>query len=103
MYGEIQKMRKKDVDAEFKEVKNPLDVALLPSKSDPISIKIQGLSGIRNREDFPNYLLNRELNSAHYDPKSRLMKDNPTPDLPEDQQVFKGHGSYQKTGEQLNL
>ena len=40
---------------------------------------------LRIREDTPKYLRNLSLTSAHYDPKSRTMRDNPYPDKnPED-------------------
>jgi len=47
--------------------------------------------------------LNLEPNSAPYNPKSRVMPDNPTPNLPEDKQLFKGHNAYLNSGEQLIL
>ena len=34
---------------------------------------------LRIREDTAKYLLNLEANSAHYDPKSRSMLENPNP------------------------
>lgn len=38
---------------------------------------------LRQREDVAKYLRNLDPNSARYDPKSRTLKDNPNPDLPE--------------------
>ncbi len=35
---------------------------------------------LRIREDTPKYLLNLDPNSAHYDPKSRSMREDPNPD-----------------------
>jgi pre-mRNA-processing factor SLU7 len=43
-------------------------------------------------------LRNLDPSSAAYNPKSRVMLDNPNPSLPEDKQVFKGHSSYLNTG-----
>jgi pre-mRNA-processing factor SLU7 len=37
---------------------------------------------LRIREDTAKYLLNRDVNSAYYDPKSRAMRENPNPHLP---------------------
>ena len=73
VYEEIQKKRGADDKEEFRDKINPVDIAQLPSKHDAISVTTQGLSGIRNREDRPNYLLNLDPNSAAYDPKSRVM------------------------------
>jgi len=38
---------------------------------------------LRQREDVAKYLRNLDPNSAHYDGKSRIMKENPNPHLPE--------------------
>lgn len=45
--------------------------------------KYQNLGGVRNREDYAKYLLNLDVNSDHFDPKSRSMKsyDNPASHL----------------------
>ena len=40
---------------------------------------------LRQREDTAKYLRNLDPNSGHYDGKSRIMKDNPNPHLPESQ------------------
>lgn len=40
---------------------------------------------LRIREDRAVYLENLDVDSAFFDPKSRAMRDNPTPHLPEDQ------------------
>jgi pre-mRNA-processing factor SLU7 len=34
---------------------------------------------LRIREDTAKYLLNLDANSAHYDPKSRSMREDPNP------------------------
>lgn len=38
---------------------------------------------LRIREDTAKYLRNLDPNSAYYDPKTRSMRDNPTPNVPE--------------------
>lgn len=38
---------------------------------------------LRQREDIAKYLRNLDPESAYYNAKSRTMKDNPNPDLPE--------------------
>jgi len=35
---------------------------------------------LRIREDTAKYLLNLDVNSAHYDPKTRSMREDPLPD-----------------------
>jgi len=43
------------------------------------------IAQLRIREDTAKYLRNLDPNSAPYDGKSRSMKDNPNPMIPEDQ------------------
>jgi pre-mRNA-processing factor SLU7 len=38
---------------------------------------------LRIREDRAKYLLNLDVNSAYYDPKTRSMRSNPNPDKKE--------------------
>lgn len=42
---------------------------------------------LRIREDTAKYLLNLDVNSAHYDPKSRSMREDPNPDKPLSEKV----------------
>jgi len=58
---------------------------------------------LRQREDTAKYLRNLDPKSAVYDGKSRIMKDNPNPDLPEELQMFKGDNFIKFTGDALNL
>ena len=82
MYGEViedykkyDEVRKKvkgdDVEDEMRVHDNPLMSASLPSGNK--KEKFQGLGGVRNREDRAKYLLNLDLNSAAFDPKSRTL------------------------------
>lgn len=50
---------------------DPLRTATMPTGN--IKEKFQGLGGVRNREDRAKYLLNLDLNSATFDPKSRTL------------------------------
>ena len=50
---------------------------------------------------MPKYLRNLDPNSAHYEPKSRTMKDNPNPDLPESETTFKGDTALKLSGDAL--
>ena len=71
------------------------------SSSDP---KAKGLQkNLRIREDVAKYLRNLDPNSAPYDPKSRSMKENPNPDIAEEDQQFKGDNFVKMTGDYVNL
>jgi pre-mRNA-processing factor SLU7 len=48
-------------------------------------------------------LRNLDPNSAPYDGKTRMMKENPNPDLPEGKQAFKGDNYRRVTGDFINL
>ncbi|EPT26147.1 SLU7 splicing factor, putative [Toxoplasma gondii ME49] len=57
---------------------------------------------LRIREDTAKYLLNLDINSAFYDPKSRSMRGNPFEHLKEEEQaLFKGDNCARKTGDVL--
>jgi pre-mRNA-processing factor SLU7 len=58
---------------------------------------------LRIREDQANYLLNLDTNSAYFDPKSRSLRDNPNPHLPDEKQTFKGLNAIRNTGDTLKL
>ena len=58
---------------------------------------------LRQREDVAKYLRNLDPNSAPYDGKARIMKENPNPDLPENDQLFKGDNFVKFTGDALQL
>ena len=61
------------------------------------------IRNLRQREDTAKYLRNLDPNSAAYDGKSRIMKDNPNPDLPEELQLFKGDNFIKFSGDALNV
>lgn len=52
---------------------------------------------LRIREDTAKYLLNLDLDSAHYDPKSRSMREDPNPDQPD--KSFAGDNFVRHTGD----
>ena len=58
---------------------------------------------LRQREDTAKYLRNLDPTSAHYDGKARIMKENPTPNLPESDQLFKGDNFVKFTGDALSV
>lgn len=61
------------------------------------------MRNLRQREDVAKYLRNLDPSSAHYDGKSRIMKDNPNPDKPESEQLFKGDNFVKFTGDALQV
>ena len=60
-------------------------------------------NSLRIREDPAKYLRNLDPNSAPYDPKSRSMKQNPNPDIAEQDQAFKGDNYVKMTGDYMAL
>ncbi|KAK3286028.1 hypothetical protein CYMTET_6391 [Cymbomonas tetramitiformis] len=45
---------------------------------------------LRIREDTAKYLYNLDMSSAHYDPKTRSMREDPTPNIPTSDKFFAG-------------
>ncbi|KAK9835182.1 hypothetical protein WJX81_004076 [Elliptochloris bilobata] len=54
---------------------------------------------LRIREDTAKYLLNLDPNSAHYDPKSRSMREDPLPYKDASQKTFVGDNVVRRTGD----
>ncbi|KAF8067118.1 SLU7 [Scenedesmus sp. PABB004] len=54
---------------------------------------------LRIREDTAKYLLNLDTNSAHYDPKSRSMREDPNPNRPASEKTFFGDNFVRTSGE----
>ena len=54
---------------------------------------------LRIREDTAKYLLNLDPNSAHYDPKSRSMREDPNPHKPMSEKTFAGDNFVRTSGE----
>ena len=59
------------------------------------------MRNMRNREDTAKYLRNLDPNSAAYSGKSRTMNDNPNPNVPMSQQLFKGDNMAKFSGDFL--
>ncbi len=53
---------------------------------------------LRIREDTAKYLLNLDVNSAYYDPKSRSMREDPNPNKPAHEKTFHGDNFVRGTG-----
>ncbi|XP_074316646.1 pre-mRNA-splicing factor SLU7-like [Silene latifolia] len=63
---------------------------------------------LRIREDTAKYLLNLDVNSAYYDPKTRSMREDPLPDVDSSEKFYAGDNQNRLTGQsmefkQLNL
>lgn len=63
---------------------------------------------LRIREDTAKYLLNLDVDSAYYDPKSRSMREDPNPDKDPSEKTFAGDNFVKQSGQaqgfqQLNL
>lgn len=58
---------------------------------------------LRIREDTAKYLRNLNPNSAYYDPKTRSMRDNPTPDVNPENAAFAGENFVRHSGEVSQL
>lgn len=54
---------------------------------------------LRIREDTAKYLLNLDPNSAHYDPKSRSMREDPNPHKPMSEKTFAGDNFIRQSGD----
>ncbi|EOA18098.1 hypothetical protein CARUB_v10006554mg [Capsella rubella] len=53
---------------------------------------------LRIREDPAKYLLNLDLSSAHYDPKTRYMREDPLPE-----KIYLGDNHYRNSGQALEF
>jgi pre-mRNA-processing factor SLU7 len=63
---------------------------------------------LRIREDTAKYLLNLDVNSAHYDPKTRSMREDPLPDTDPNEKFYGGDNQFRSSGQaqefkQLNI
>eukprot|EP01117_Protostelium_nocturnum_P010926 TRINITY_DN3948_c0_g1_i2.p1 TRINITY_DN3948_c0_g1~~TRINITY_DN3948_c0_g1_i2.p1 ORF type:complete len:138 (-),score=47.97 TRINITY_DN3948_c0_g1_i2:20-433(-) len=54
---------------------------------------------LRIREDVPKYLLNLNIDSAYYAPKSRSMRENPLPHLNPEEAVYSGDNFTLSSGD----
>ncbi|KAF3776255.1 Pre-mRNA-splicing factor [Nymphaea thermarum] len=58
---------------------------------------------LRIREDTAKYLLNLDVNSAHYDPKTRSMREDPLPDADPNEKFYGGDNEYRASGQALEF
>jgi len=75
--------------------------ATVPTKDDKLRTTTRNL---RIREDTAKYLLNLDVNSAYYDPKSRSMRDDPFKHLKEEEKgIFRGDNFLKSAGDSKAL
>ncbi|KAK4376245.1 hypothetical protein RND71_006922 [Anisodus tanguticus] len=55
------------------------------------------------REDTAKYLLNLDVNSAHYDPKTRSMREDPLPDMDPNEKFYAGDNQNRVSGQALEF
>tara|TARA_R110002050_G_scaffold213784_1_gene350048 strand:- start:229 stop:1644 length:1416 start_codon:yes stop_codon:yes gene_type:complete len=60
------------------------------------------IRNLRIREDTAKYLRNLDPKSAYYDPKTRSMRANPTPQAPADELTFAGDNFVRSTGDTVS-
>ncbi|KAK3190332.1 hypothetical protein Dsin_029893 [Dipteronia sinensis] len=58
---------------------------------------------LRIREDIAKYLLNLDVNSAYYDPKTRSMREDPLPDADPNGKFYLGDNQYRMSGQALEF
>lgn len=58
---------------------------------------------LRIREDTAKYLLNLDVNSAYYDPKTRSMREDPLPDADPNEKFYGGDNQNRLSGQALEF
>ncbi|KAJ3690122.1 hypothetical protein LUZ61_019286 [Rhynchospora tenuis] len=58
---------------------------------------------LRIREDTAKYLLNLDVNSAYYDPKTRSMREDPMPDMDPNEKFYSGDNQNRLSGQALEF
>ncbi|CAN6201328.1 unnamed protein product [Urochloa humidicola] len=58
---------------------------------------------LRIREDTAKYLLNLDVNSAYYDPKTRSMREDPLPDMDPNEKFYVGDNQNRLSGQALEF
>ncbi|KAI5680092.1 hypothetical protein M9H77_01319 [Catharanthus roseus] len=58
---------------------------------------------LRIREDTAKYLLNLDVNSAYYDPKTRSMREDPLPDMDPNEKFYIGDNQNRLSGQALEF
>mmetsp|Transcript_727 Transcript_727/g.1291 ORF Transcript_727/g.1291 Transcript_727/m.1291 type:complete len:554 (-) Transcript_727:263-1924(-) len=96
-----------DDDEEDDEKMNEVDAKDFGSVAKRVRTAGGGASGtvrnLRIREDTAKYLLNLDITSAHYDPKTRSMREDPTPHMPASEKFFAGDNFVRHSGDTLDF
>ncbi|XWS39187.1 hypothetical protein CRYUN_Cryun18bG0028100 [Craigia yunnanensis] len=58
---------------------------------------------LRIREDTAKYLLNLDVDSAYYDPKTRSIREDPLPDADPNEKFYEGDNQYRMSGQALEF
>ncbi|KAG0461958.1 hypothetical protein HPP92_020434 [Vanilla planifolia] len=58
---------------------------------------------LRIREDTAKYLLNLDVNSSYYDPKTRSMREDPLPDADPNEKFYEGDNQNRVSGQALDF
>uniref|UniRef100_A0A7S1XGY3 Pre-mRNA-splicing factor SLU7 n=1 Tax=Compsopogon caeruleus TaxID=31354 RepID=A0A7S1XGY3_9RHOD len=91
---ERRRLRGEKMDEEFRQG-DATDV-LMEKKDEGTRVTVRNL---RIREDTAKYLRNLDVNSAYYDPKTRSMREDPTPEVDPDDKDYAGDNFVRHTGE----
>eukprot|EP00747_Dinoflagellata_sp_TGD_P143392 gnl/TRDRNA2_/TRDRNA2_176382_c0_seq1.p1 gnl/TRDRNA2_/TRDRNA2_176382_c0~~gnl/TRDRNA2_/TRDRNA2_176382_c0_seq1.p1 ORF type:complete len:171 (-),score=0.27 gnl/TRDRNA2_/TRDRNA2_176382_c0_seq1:234-746(-) len=59
------------------------------------------IRNLRIREDTAKYLLNLDINTAYYDPKSRSMREDPNPLHESEKKRYSGDNSVRRSGKEF--
>ena len=100
-----------DTDSDAESDDDDDDVRLRDSSEINVGAKLMRIntgskSSIRNlriREDLPKYLRNLDVNSAHYDAKTRSMRANPNPHIDPKDATYCGDNFVRTTGDAKQL
>ncbi|CAH1440789.1 unnamed protein product [Lactuca virosa] len=68
-----------------------------------LQVVVARVLNLRIREDTAKYLLNLDVNSAHYDPKTRSMREDPLPDMDPNEKFYVGDNQNRVSGQALEF
>lgn len=90
-------------DSETSDEEHDANGPVESTERDPKSRTV--LRNLRLREDTAKYLRNLDPESAHYDPKTRSMRENPNPDRPSDPNLipFEGDNFVRMSGDAVKI
>lgn len=102
--GDVMKKLLDDMDDDEEDDDDLDDGTKLKGDEDQVGSKVDSkrritVRNLRIREDTAKYLLNLDLESAFYDPKTRSMRANPTPGKDEDIVDFVGENFMRSSGQ----